>query len=330
MKILILISSLFIFNTYATSLDSLLQDIDADTQALQKEDRVREKAFLSDLTKAKRQLNDVKIALKKENAKTKSLKKTFETQKELLKKYNVELEKKSENLKDVFLITKQEARDFKSLLETSMTSTQFKQRDALLDTITLSYENPTIDTIRIFWKKYLQEIIESGKIVSFETDLVNTQGLHVKSRVTRIGLFSAFDDTQYLRYDDSLQEFVHLMRQPSSSSLEYISTFNNSASGVVPILIDPSRGVLFSMLKERATIIERIEQGGVIGYVILSLGALALLFSLAKFILLSLVDRKIKKQVISSEIDESNPLGRILKSFEKHKSKDLTTIESKL
>ncbi|MEA3523503.1 MAG: MotA/TolQ/ExbB proton channel family protein, partial [Campylobacterota bacterium] len=44
----------------------------------------------------------------------------------------------------------------------------------------------------------------------------------------------------------------------------------------------------------------------------------------------SLVDRKIKKQVISSEIDESNPLGRILKSFEKHKSKDLTTIESKL
>ena len=330
MKILISIISLFVFNIYAITLDTLLQEVNVDTNALQKEDAQREKTFLSDLNKAKKQLKDITLALKKENAKTRVLKASFETQKELLKKYNATLEKKSENLKDVFLITKQEARDFKSLLSTSMTSTQFKQRGAFLDAISLSHDNPTIDTIRVFWKKYLQEIIESGKIVSYKTNLINSQGLHAKSRVTRIGLFSAFDDKQYLRYDDSLQEFVHLIRQPKSSTISYINEYNNPTSTIVPVLIDPTRGVLFSMLKERATITERIEQGGVIGYVIITLGALALLYSLAKFILLSITDRKITNQIIASEIDEKNPLGRILKSFEKHKGKDITTIESKL
>ena len=331
MRIFTLIITVFIINTYATTLDTLLQDVNTDVNTLQKEDASREKAFLSDLNKAKKQLSAMKSALKKENAKTERLKTTFKTQKERIRNYNLELEKKSENLKDVFTITKQEARDFKSLLDTSMTSTQYKTRGAFLETISLSHDNPNIETIREFWQKYLQEIIASGKIVSYETELVNSQGTQEKKSVTRIGLFSAFDDHQYLRYDDSLHEFVQLMRQPTSSATEYIKKYNSaSSSEIVPALIDPTRGVLFDMLKERATIMERIEQGGIIGYVILTLGALTLLYSLIKFISLMLTDRKIKHQIIGSDIHEDNPLGRILKSFEKHKTKDITTIESKL
>ena len=79
----------------------------------------------------------------------------------------------------------------------------------------------------------------------------------IRSYYARIGLFSAFDATSYLRYDDTLQEFVQLMRQPGSKYMEYISEFKNAA--VVPALIDPTRGVLLSMLKEKATVSERID-----------------------------------------------------------------------
>ena len=330
MKILTLIVTLFVLNTYAATLDSLLHDVDVDVKTLQQKDSEREKAFLSDLNSAKKQLSDMKKALKKENAKTESLKATFQKQKELIKTYNLELDKKGESLKDIFTITKQEARDFQSLVGTSMTSTQLKNRAVFLETISLSHDNPTIENIRIFWQKYLQEIIESGKIVSYETRLVNAQGTHEKEKVTRIGVFSAFNDNQYLRYDDSLEEFVSLMRQPGSSALSYIKEYYNPSSSVVPILIDPTRGVLFSMLKEKATITERIEQGGIIGYIILSLGAFTLLYSLFKFTQLSMADQKIKKQLINPEAIDDNPMGRILKAFEKHKGKEIAAIESKL
>lgn len=330
MRILIFVFTLLVLNTYATTLDSLLQDVNADNKTIQKKDASREKAFLSDLNQAKKQLKEVKEALRKENKKTEALKVSFETQKELINKYNLQLDKKGESLKDVFTITKQEVRDFKSLIETSMTSTQLKDRMEFLEKIGQSRDNPSIETIRIFWQKYLQEIVESGKIVSYNTQLLNTQGVHENNKVTRIGLFSAFNEEQYLLYDDSLAEFVQLMRQPNATALSYIQDYNNPTSEITPILLDPTRGVLFSMLKEKATLLERIKQGGIIGYIILSLGLLTLFYTLYKFLELFMIDKKVKVQIRSGEIVNDNPLGRILKSFEKHKGKDTATIESKL
>ncbi len=319
---------LFTCNLSAMSLDALLDAVTSDTLALQKEDKAREKRFLSDLDAAKKQLSDAKAALEQEKAKTSRLKEQFENQKAALDKYTRELEQKGENLKDVFLISKQEARDLSSLLETSMTSAQFKGRDTFLESIAISRDNPSIETLRTFWMRYLEEIVESGKIATFETPVVTTQGTHSSETVTRIGLFSAFDATSYLRYDDTLQEFVQLMRQPGSKYMEYISGYRNDA--VVPALIDPTRGVLFSMLKEKATVSERIDQGGIIGYIILTLGAAILLFALFKYIMLQRMQSQIARQKHSTEILENNPLGNLLKAFEKHQNKEIAVIESKI
>jgi biopolymer transport protein ExbB len=211
-----------------------------------------------------------------------------------------------------------------------MTSVELKDRTMFLDTLSTSKEIPGINDIREFWKLYFQEIIESGKVKTFKTQLVNTQGNSIEEEVTRFGLFSAFNKNEYIRYDESMGEFVSLVRQPDSQYLDYIKEYQSAGNSITPVLIDPTRGVLFNMLKERATIGDRITQGGIIGYIILILGCITILFTLYKYFTLATTTAKINKQIKEKDAKQDNPLGRILMAFNKHQSKDIATLESKM
>ncbi len=314
----------------AQPLDDLLNDIIKDTKEQKSIDKKRETVFLTDLNKAKKLLSETKQALVNEKQRTENLKISFEKQKSAISDYRNELDNKSVNLKDLFAMLKQESRDFASLLKISMTSAELKNRELFLETLTDTDNIPNIDDIKKFWTLYLQEIIESGKIKTFVTQVVDINGDKSNENVTRVGLFSAFNDKQYLRYDDSLQAFVALVRQPNSEYLDYITEYKTNENKILPVLIDPTRGVLFSMLKEKATIKERIMQGGIIGYIILLLGGITILFSFYKSFRLFNINAKIDKQLKNNVAVEDNPLGRILLSFNKHQSKDIATIESKM
>ena len=322
---------LVLFSTaHAESLDSLLNDVVQDSNKQKSIDKSREAKFLSDLKNAQKLLNEKKAALKREKQKTKDLKNLFEKQKVAIAKYQNDLDKKSENLKDLFSTLKQQARDFSSLLKGSMTSAQISGRQQFLDKISKTGATPNIDDIKKFWALYLQEIIESGKIKTFETSVIDTDGNKKKEKVTRVGLFSAFNTHEYIKYDDSLQAYVTLVRQPNNNYLDYIQKFYQANNELVPLLVDPTRGVLFSMLKEEPTIKDRVEQGGIIGYIILALGAITLLFSFYRYLKYLQMFSKIKKQFTSDEPSANNPLGRILLSFKKHESKEISVLEGKM
>jgi len=315
---------------HADSLDSLLHDVMKDNNKQKSIDKSREAKFLSDLQNAKKLLKEKKSALRLEKQRTEDLKNLFEKQKVSIAKYQNDLDKKSENLKDLFSTLKQDSRDFLSLLHGSMTSVQLGDRKQFLEKISKTGATQNIDDIKKFWTLYLQEIIESGKIETFETSVIDTDGNKKKESVTRVGLFSAFNAHKYIKYDNSLEGFVSLVRQPNSNYLDYIQKYNKEKNQIVPILIDPTRGVLFSMLKEKPTIKERVTQGGIIGYIILVLGAFTLLFSLYRYLKYIQMLSKIKKQFTSDEASSDNPLGRILQLFKKHESKEISVLEGKM
>ncbi|MDF1880022.1 MotA/TolQ/ExbB proton channel family protein [Sulfurimonas sp. MAG313] len=311
-------------------LDELLKEVNHLTASQSKQDKQREKKFLADLKLAKKELSLMKASLKKETQETQRLKDNFGKNKITLKTMHTELDAKSINLKDLFAIVRQESRDFSSLLKASMTSAELKDREAFLNELSKSKNVPTIEEIREFWTLYMQEMIEAGKLKTSDMQIVLSTGEKVQSKVTRVGLFSAFTQEGYLRYDESMQAFVSLIRQPNSKYLSYIQTYNHLDNTPSPILIDPTRGVLFSMLKERAGILDRIEQGGIIGYIILVLGAITMAFAAYKYFSLFSTNLKMGRQLVSSEAKENNPLGRILLAFNSHKSKDIASLESKM
>jgi len=75
---------------------------------------------------------------------------------------------------------------------------------------------------------------------------------------------------------------------------------------------------------------DRIEQGGIVGYIILGLGVLGLLIIIERFGYLTFISRRIAKQVDKHTPDMKNPLGRIFKVYQDNKAIDTDTLELKL
>ena len=75
---------------------------------------------------------------------------------------------------------------------------------------------------------------------------------------------------------------------------------------------------------------ERVQQGGLVGYVIIALGIAGLALVAERLVSLGLVGSKIKAQIGQEKADTGNPLGRVLAVYEANPNADVETLELKL
>jgi biopolymer transport protein ExbB len=79
------------------------------------------------------------------------------------------------------------------------------------------------------------------------------------------------------------------------------------------------------------TLFEKVQEGKVVGYVIITLGIIGLVIALLRIFILSGVQAKVTKQ--SKNIDKpltSNPLGRVVKVFQDNPNSNPESMELKL
>jgi biopolymer transport protein ExbB len=96
------------------------------------------------------------------------------------------------------------------------------------------------------------------------------------------------------------------------------------------LALDPSRGSILKVLIQSPGFVERIQQGGGVGYTIIVLGLVAGALAIVRWLLVSLAGRKVAAQKKSDEIRDTNPLGRVLGVYEQNKTADVETLELKL
>ena len=94
--------------------------------------------------------------------------------------------------------------------------------------------------------------------------------------------------------------------------------------------LDPTSGVILSSLVQSPNLGERINQGGIVGYVIISLGLLGLLLSLERLISLTIAGQKVKAQLKRDTATDDNALGRVLQVYQSNRAVDTETLELKL
>ena len=95
--------------------------------------------------------------------------------------------------------------------------------------------------------------------------------------------------------------------------------------------IDPTRGSLLAVLVQAPGLVEKAQQGGVVGYVIMGLALIGILMAIFRFFVLSAVGAKMSRQ--KRNIDspsEDNPLGRVLSVYSKDPNVDTETLELRL
>jgi biopolymer transport protein ExbB len=78
---------------------------------------------------------------------------------------------------------------------------------------------------------------------------------------------------------------------------------------------------------QSATITEKVDQGGVVGYIILALGVVGIILAIFRMVVLAGESKRIHSQMQSEQANENNSLGRVMAVFNKHKDADIETLE---
>jgi biopolymer transport protein ExbB len=316
-----------IVNAKHLDLDQLLRDV-KKTQGIEaKINKVREAQFLAEKNKQQQVLQAAFTKLAKQEHLSRQLKEHLDTNEQLLTELESELKNRSGVLGELFGVARQAAGDLQADLSHSLVSAQFPGRIEKLDGLANSKALPTIEQLETLWFTLQQEMTESGKVVYFNTQIEQASGQPAEAKVIRIGTFNALANGEYLQYSPETRRLTLLARQPESQYLALAQELSTAQTGPVAVGVDPTRGVILSMLIQAPDTVERIQQGGVIGYIILIMGAIGFIYAIIRLLNLTLIGQKMSAQMNSTLASTDNPLGRVFEAAEKDKSKDVDNLE---
>lgn len=300
----------------AKNLEDLLQQVknaDARDDQLNKQ---REASFEAARDQQAQLLAQAKKEKADLDAKSAALQKQFEDNDKQINQLKQDLQSKAGNLGELFGVMRQTAGDFAAAARNSMLSVQFPKRIKLLDRLAETKTMPPIEDLHRFWFEMQREMTEAGKSVKFKATVVAPDGTRSQQEVTRVGPFVAVSNGQFLTYDTGASSFSVPPQQPPSSYRSTASSYEEATSGYHDMVVDPSSGVLITLFSERPTVLDRINRGGSIAYVILAVGFLGAIFAIFQFVYLVITSRKVKRQLNDMDhLTPDNPLGRVMLAF---------------
>lgn len=288
----------------------------------------REREFLSDKTKQQKAVRDAKAAQKREEDRSERLEAQFEKNEQTIAAKQEILQKRLGSLRELFGVLQQVSGDTQGVVESSIVSAEYPDRGIWLgefaQSMGRSSKLASIEEIEHLWAELQHEMTESGKVTKFTAEVTKLDGSKVNQEVVRIGDYNLVSGGEYVSYDMNTGLISELPKQPAARFVSSADDLQSASSGFVPFALDPTRGQLLKLQIEVPTIEERIHQGGTPGYVIITLGIIALLLSIERFVTLTLVGQKVAAQMRAvGTADITNPLGRILQVY--HNNPDINS-----
>ena len=310
--------------------DQLLERIRSERAAEASAMQAREQAFVRDRGAQARLLAQAKAALAEQKAEAERLKAEFDRQEALLAEQEKLLAQRVGHLGELFGVVRQSAGDIAGQWQDSLLNAQYPERLAQLRGLAESRTLPSAEDLDAFWMTLLEDLAASGRVEQVSLPVVGADGQRSEQPVLRVGTFSAFGQDDFLRYDADAGQLLAPARQPSGMGEVDDYLRSDEALGVLPI--DPSRGTLLAQLQREPDFWARLQQGGLVGWVIVALGVLGLCLAGWRMVYLSGVGRKVASQMRELERPrDDNPLGRIIGVLgPKPQLADLETLELKL
>lgn len=268
--------------------------------------------------------------LERESARLEEMRRNNEA--EITRQLEIQRERLGQ-LSELFGVLQQAAGDARAIISASHVSIDNPDRMSEIDTLVAkaseSSELPTLAEIRAWPAQMMLEMVGSGEVKKFSHDVRLNDGTLQNMAITRIGDFGLVGEGKFLQLREN-GEVAELQRQPSSRFTGTIPSFEAAATGIQALGIDPTRGQLLNLEVQKPDVYERLEQGGFIGYLTLSLGVVGVLLAIFQWLYLFMVGGKVKKQVKSEVANVNNPLGRVLAVYDQNRNVDVETLELKL
>lgn len=314
-----------------TGMDELLQQIQQGSQAAVKLNAEREQRFLRNKNEQAALLAKAEADFAAANARADQAKARFAVGQGEIAELKRRLTERVGDTGQMYAAIAQAAGEFRSQIAGSLVTAQFPDRIAFLDRLAQGGEIPGVDDLEQLWFLYAQEAAESGKVARFEAQVIDGVGAKSAVEVTRAGAFAAFDEDGYLSFDAASGQLSVLPRQPRDA-LKLARAFGaDEREATSTLLLDPSRGELLRLMAERPTVLDRVHQGGLVGYVIIAIGVVGAILATYQLLYLTGVGIKVRRQLGRvTEPRTDNPLGRVLASLRNDTTQDPEVLETRL
>jgi biopolymer transport protein ExbB len=319
----------------ASSMGELLRLIEQGQARDSQESRQREAEFTQQRNQQQQLLNNSRAERTRQEAESARLEQLFEDNQTKIVAARAALDERLGALKELFGVLQTVAGDTQGRFSASLTNIQYPDRGEFLVELGAKMAGAStlasIEDIEHLWFELQREITESGKIVRFNQLVTKADGQEEEIEIVRVGAFNIVSDAGYLQYSSGSGRVSELARQPDQSRFtSSAGDMVGATSGPVTFGLDVTRGGILALLVESPTVMDRIHQGGIVGYCIISLGIIGLLIAIWRWIGLSSDSRRVSAQLKRDTASTDNPLGRVLAAYESNTDADTETIELKL
>ena len=334
--------------TQELDLNKILRATNSATSKDRSANSARESRFKKELSSARSKLSSAKNQRIAQERAGKQLENQIEANEVSIVELQDDLARELGDLKELFGVIQQTASEAQDDYKSSIISAQYPERSEelrlMVEKMASLTELVSIDEIEELWFELQNEMNEQGKIITFNTPVNFITGYERNEedgkdypvyepsdrQVTRLGVFTAVTGNDIVNYSNELG-FVALPSQMRGEFVELSNSLQNSSSGVSEFLLDPTKGALLTAFSSKPSIKEKIEEGGIVGYIILILGVIGAVIALLKFLILKTVESKVLRQARDIKRPSlSNPLGRVLKVFQDNQTADPESMELKL
>lgn len=317
----------------AQSLSDLLDEVKRQGDAVSAENRQREQEFLARRNEQEALLRDAEAALAAEQRRSEELKTAFDTNEAQLDELTETLRVRTGDIGELFGVVRLAAGEATGMVNSSLMTAQHPERGAVAELLGQADRLPSIPQLRELQYLLLEEMAGSASVEKFTTEIGDAAGVGMSAEVVRVGLFNVVSADGFLTYSEDRAEnpLQVLDPQPAGRFAGPAKGLISAAAGTnVEFPIDPSGGTLLELETKKATVGERIAQGGPVGYVIIAIGIIGIGIALWRLLVLSGLGGKMRKQLKGSEPKGDNPLGRVLGVYAENRNADFETLELKL
>ena len=235
-----------------------------------------------------------------------------------------QLQLETGSLGEMFGVVRQVAKEVDVDLKRSLATTEQASSINAVKQVISTDALPSLDLLSSLWQVMEHQIRSSGEIIAVDVNYIDGNGAQVVNQSLRLGDIALVGSQGYLNWNSELEQATDFLAQPAgvptSASITSAST----------LLLDPTRGQLLAQFEFQPTIQQRIEQGGVVGSIIIALLVIGLLIALYRGAVLLKIQTQILKQLKNPDRITDNPLGRILNVFTREKKQTIESLELRL
>ncbi len=313
-----------VYSAHAGSLDTLLQQMRSDQIRESQEIQERLQRFRNMADERKALLKDVQSKIKAEEKLSDDMEKAFRKGEKSMLDKRAKIDQLTAHYKEVYATAKLWAVELREQFSQSIISAQLPDRIAEMEPLSDDDHSFSLADMQALLYHALNEANEQGKTVRFPAKVTRPDGTFMDTMVVRTGPFTASAGDEFLSPAEDARELRVLPRQPRGRFRNIVADMETSEENYPMTIIDPSRGAILSLLTDAPTVMERIHQGGIIGYLIIVIGIFGVLFALFRGIALKMhLIRIHKQQKDLSQPHDNNALGRIARVYHDCSSHDM-------